>query len=221
MAVARTEEKVKETREAILKVCNRVLLKDGYETVSMKMLAEAAGFTTGKIYSNFTGKPEILSLLGEKYIAIAKLHGEAIFASEELEENETDSLFPFLCSQLISLEAARINPGVYELFRVAYTESEIVPLIVGKIKEEVGSTAVECKTRQATVIVGCYYSALLLVKDMKDGDWKKAMTAVLNGMLGTLGLEGDEKTRFVKKLVGKKNEIHEEAFRMVVEMLNL
>ncbi len=68
MAKMRTPEEEQATKEALFQVSARVFLRDGYEATSMKTLAEEAGCTTGKFYSNFSGKQEILTMLIQKLL---------------------------------------------------------------------------------------------------------------------------------------------------------
>ena len=63
MAKTRTPEQEQATKDALFQISARVFLRDGYAETSMKTLAEEAGCTTGKFYSNFSGKQEILSML--------------------------------------------------------------------------------------------------------------------------------------------------------------
>ena len=66
MAIARTPEEEQVVRDNLIATCAKVFLRDGYSKVTMKSLADEAGCTTGKFYSNFAGKPEILRVLMEK-----------------------------------------------------------------------------------------------------------------------------------------------------------
>ncbi|WP_439816046.1 TetR/AcrR family transcriptional regulator [Zavarzinia sp. CC-PAN008] len=48
-----------ETREAILEAAARVFLEKGFQAASLNEIAEAAGFTKGAVYSNFSGKDDL------------------------------------------------------------------------------------------------------------------------------------------------------------------
>ncbi|WP_156758608.1 TetR/AcrR family transcriptional regulator [Actinokineospora pegani] len=50
-------------REALLRTARQMFLTDGYHATSIARIAEAAGFSTGAVYSNFEGKAEIALLV--------------------------------------------------------------------------------------------------------------------------------------------------------------
>ena len=53
------EERRAQTREALIDAAEKVFARRGYEAGTLDEIAQAAGFTTGAIYSNFTGKEEL------------------------------------------------------------------------------------------------------------------------------------------------------------------
>lgn len=50
-------------REQVLRAARELFLRDGYNATSLATVADAAGFSTGVVYSNFTGKPELALLV--------------------------------------------------------------------------------------------------------------------------------------------------------------
>lgn len=70
-------------RSAVLAAARELILRDGYATTSVRSIASAAGFTTGAIYSNFSGKAEILGILLQE---VWELLGEHV--SHELGRRE-------------------------------------------------------------------------------------------------------------------------------------
>ncbi len=50
-------------REQLLRAARDLFLRDGYRATSLAAVADAAGFSTGVVYSNFTGKPELALLV--------------------------------------------------------------------------------------------------------------------------------------------------------------
>ncbi|OLR92554.1 TetR/AcrR family transcriptional regulator [Actinokineospora bangkokensis] len=50
-------------RETLLRTARQMFLADGYHATSIARIAEAAGFSTGAVYSNFEGKAEIALLV--------------------------------------------------------------------------------------------------------------------------------------------------------------
>lgn len=57
----------REIREEILEAAARVFTRVGYRGASLRDVASEAGFTTGAIYSNFRGKPDVLLTLFERH----------------------------------------------------------------------------------------------------------------------------------------------------------
>jgi AcrR family transcriptional regulator len=54
-------------RAQVLDAAGRVFVRDGYYAASVREIASEAGFTTGAIYSNFRGKPDLLLALFERH----------------------------------------------------------------------------------------------------------------------------------------------------------
>ncbi|MFC0438337.1 TetR/AcrR family transcriptional regulator [Kutzneria buriramensis] len=50
-------------REQVLQAARDLFLREGYRATSLAAVADAAGFSTGVVYSNFTGKPELALLV--------------------------------------------------------------------------------------------------------------------------------------------------------------
>lgn len=55
---SRAESKER-TRSRILEAALPLFLEHGYHACSVELIADAAGFTTGAVYSNFGGKPDL------------------------------------------------------------------------------------------------------------------------------------------------------------------
>lgn len=52
-------ERQAETREKLIAVARDMFISDGYAATSLDKVAEAAGFSKGAVYSNFSGKEEL------------------------------------------------------------------------------------------------------------------------------------------------------------------
>jgi AcrR family transcriptional regulator len=50
-------------RDDVLAAAHQLFLKEGYDRVSVRRIAEAANLTTGAIYSHFAGKADMLGIL--------------------------------------------------------------------------------------------------------------------------------------------------------------
>jgi AcrR family transcriptional regulator len=64
-------------REQVLKAARELFLRDGYRATSLAAVADAAGFSTGVVYSNFSGKPELALLVVQ---GLQAEHTEAVRA---------------------------------------------------------------------------------------------------------------------------------------------
>jgi AcrR family transcriptional regulator len=67
MARLTREQSQQLTREKLLLSASEVVARDGYEGASVERIAEAAGFSKGAFYSNFSSKEDILLQLLERH----------------------------------------------------------------------------------------------------------------------------------------------------------
>jgi AcrR family transcriptional regulator len=58
------------TRSRILDVAETLFLEKGYRAISVQEIASAAGYTTGAIYSSFSGKDELFLAVADRRIAL-------------------------------------------------------------------------------------------------------------------------------------------------------
>src|SRR5215211_7700403 len=61
-------EKQEQTRERLLDAAARVFARRGYGQASVEEIAAEAGFTTGAVYSNFTGKEQLFLALADREV---------------------------------------------------------------------------------------------------------------------------------------------------------
>ncbi|TWP46791.1 TetR/AcrR family transcriptional regulator [Lentzea tibetensis] len=74
------------TRELLSETAQRLFLSDGYHATSLEKIADAAGFSKGAVYSNFSGKDQLClvvldALYAERISAIA-----AVFSTGTLDD---------------------------------------------------------------------------------------------------------------------------------------
>lgn len=63
------KERQAATRERLLEVATKMLFESGYGATSLDRIAEAAGFSKGAVYSNFSGKEElVLEVLDRQFL---------------------------------------------------------------------------------------------------------------------------------------------------------
>jgi AcrR family transcriptional regulator len=61
-------EKQEQTRERLLDAAARVFARRGYQQASVEEVAAEAGFTTGAVYSNFSGKEGLFLALADREV---------------------------------------------------------------------------------------------------------------------------------------------------------
>jgi AcrR family transcriptional regulator len=84
--LTRVERKAR-TRDEILEAALQVFLRDGFHRATLDDIAEAAGYTTGAVYSNFDGKDGLfLALLDAQFAARIVPHVEQFRAASSLDE---------------------------------------------------------------------------------------------------------------------------------------
>ena len=131
MAITRTPEEEQVVRDNLIATCAKVFLRDGYSKVTMKSLADEAGCTTGKFYSNFAGKPEILRVLIEKLTRTA--YRETLNLLSEPGDNQMEKLMLFF---VMEYEICHINEKIRELFHFAYEDSEALAAVADFFKRQ-------------------------------------------------------------------------------------
>jgi AcrR family transcriptional regulator len=78
------------TRERLLGAARRVFARSGFHGASVEEVASEAGFSTGALYSNFTGKEDLFLALMEREInEHAREIAEAVSARESMAERAT------------------------------------------------------------------------------------------------------------------------------------
>ena len=78
------DERKAETRDALLEAAGAVFARRGYQRASVDEVAEEAGYSTGALYSNFSGKEDLFLALLDR-----QLERQARELSEALAERPT------------------------------------------------------------------------------------------------------------------------------------
>src|SRR5918992_2559100 len=82
----RDESKAK-TRALLLEAAARVFARHGFHGASVEEIAEVAGFSTGALYSNFSGKEDLfLALLDEEIAEDVRKYHEIFERARSLDE---------------------------------------------------------------------------------------------------------------------------------------
>ncbi len=146
--LTRDEQRAR-TRAELLAAAGRVFAQHGYHATSVDMVAEAAGFTKGAVYSNFESKEDLFLALFEARVE-ATLGSVQRFMDESAPEDRAaafgspDMEMPtwepdwFLLEAEFELYAAR-NPDVRErLARRQRQTLQVVESTVRRYIEELG-----------------------------------------------------------------------------------
>lgn len=85
-AMTKRQQRQAETKAALLDAAERCFAARGYDAVSVPEIAKEAGFTTGAVYSNFTGKEELFLSLMERAMGGETARREQAVALEDTGE---------------------------------------------------------------------------------------------------------------------------------------
>jgi AcrR family transcriptional regulator len=77
--VLNRRERQEQTRELLLDASAAVFARRGYHEASVEEIASEAGFSTGAVYSNFSGKEELFLALADREVEkqVAEIHAVA------------------------------------------------------------------------------------------------------------------------------------------------
>jgi len=75
-----------QTRAQLLDAAGQVFARRGFHAATVDEVAEAAGYTKGAVYSNFTNKDELFLALLDQRVAAQLQQVEALYAIESSEE---------------------------------------------------------------------------------------------------------------------------------------
>src|SRR3954471_24870815 len=99
------------TRELLLDAAATVFGRRGVHGASVEEIAAEAGFTTGAVYSNFSGKEDLFLALFERHTAEEVRKYDQLFASAQTLEEQARS-------------------GAYEWMRELQREPDYFPLFI-------------------------------------------------------------------------------------------
>lgn len=132
MARTVNPERQKKTRSALFQVAARAFLRDGYAVTGMKALAAEAGCTTGKLYSNYSGKEELLTeLLQALYLGNEE-------AAVRFSNRRKDPFYGVMTFLALIYQGAANYPNLREIYQEGLEEAAGRELTVQKIAELLG-----------------------------------------------------------------------------------
>jgi len=136
------------TRERLLRAARTVFARGGFHGASVEEIASEAGFSTGALYSNFTGKEDLFLVLMEHEIdEYAREISEAVRERSSIAERATggarqwmtmierepDVLLLFMEFWAYGVRDARVRPKVAARF--AQVRERLTALIVDGVRE--------------------------------------------------------------------------------------
>ena len=98
-AMTRADRRAR-TREELVDAAERLFTKNGFHATSVDAVADAAGFTKGAVYSNFTSKEDLFFAVYERRVGRRVEDMEAMFAA-------ADSTYSGLQDLIASLQRTR------------------------------------------------------------------------------------------------------------------
>lgn len=157
-------ERQTQTRARLLEAAQRVFLRDGFHGASLDAIAAEAGYTTGAVYSNFSGKDDLFLAVLDAEARRFPLHTEAMLRAGSIEEGLRAS-----ARELAG--HAREHPGWTALYvefwthasrrpelrrRVAEQHERLLDTVGGLLEEWTARWEVEFKLPAREVVRGVY-----------------------------------------------------------------
>lgn len=219
MANCRTPEQELSAREELLAACTRVFVTEGFEQATMKRLAEEAHCSTGRFYSNFSGKYDILRFLWGKLCPMAQAAVRPL-----LGESESPALSGLLLCGLV-LEAGGLNAPLRELLCCGLSHPDIVqdtvsfaqPILQGKAAG--GQKACEEEQRYRTVLaLGMLHSQLLWQPGFRDNAfWEESW--FYEGLLRLYRTPEADIRALLEAVAERKAAVREAAYQWLIQIL--
>jgi AcrR family transcriptional regulator len=125
MALSALDETLDPTTERLVLAAAEVFAEKGYEGAGVAEIARRAGFTTGAIYSRFSGKAD---LLAEAIEACTQDEFDQLFAEHAFEGRATD-LLAAVGSHLVTREPQPGQALLLEAFAAARRHPEVARLL--------------------------------------------------------------------------------------------
>jgi AcrR family transcriptional regulator len=86
-AVLSRKQRQEQTREQLVAAASRVFARRGYHEATVEEIAAEAGFSTGAVYSNFSGKEELFLALADRQVSQRVGEIEAVADAAEREDD--------------------------------------------------------------------------------------------------------------------------------------
>lgn len=223
MAIARTPEEEQAVKDSLISICAEVFLRDGYSNVTMKSLSEEAGCTTGKFYSNFTGKPEILRILIGKLVRMNYKEAAKLMTPEDAPMMQMIYFF------LLEYEICHVNDKLCELFYYAYEDSACVKDIAEQMKEKLGTLLAESYGTKESDEVLMAKSAMnfnilrsIIVGERNGygfGDEKKQIMTLADTIMASTGIDGKNAAKVRAQIEKQMPAFRDATYNLIIRIL--
>lgn len=145
-------ERQAQTRERLIEVASEAFLEAGYHATSLDAVAERAGFSKGAVYSNFSGKEELVLAVFDRHFLLRLGRLQAALAeADETIEARVEALARWWASMVEDAQwaslifelaaSSRDKPLVHE--QLAVWESGIRAFVEALIQAEVDRFGIE------------------------------------------------------------------------------
>ncbi|MBP5463077.1 MAG: TetR/AcrR family transcriptional regulator [Lachnospiraceae bacterium] len=223
MAIARTPEEEQAVRDSLIAVCAKMFLRDGYSNVTMKSLSEAAGCTTGKFYSNFTGKPEILRILIGKLVRMNYKEAAKLMVPDDVPMMQMIYFF------LLEYEICHVNDKLCELFYYAYEDSDGVRAVAEQMKDELGRLLEESYGKKEADGVLLAKSAMnfnilrsIIVGERSGygfGNEQQQLLTLADTIMASTGITGKDAEKIRTQIEAQFAEFRDATYNLIIQIL--
>ncbi len=173
--VERKAREKQELKQQILDAARELFVRDGYESVSMRKIADKIEYSPATIYTYFQDKDEILDCLCEE--TFAHLHAHKLAAVHEMKGD--------------ALEALKKGMETYIRFGLDHPDHYIVTFI---LKAPLYEKPEHCHTRKAQAGQRCFDDMRNIVRrcikegEIKNADLEETSQALWAGIHGLTAL---------------------------------
>lgn len=222
MSKKKTPEAEAKTKEELLSVAIRVFLRDGYEAASMKAIAKEGDCTTGKLYSNFSKKEDLLLVFTRKAMALN------IEKAKNIMKDGDPEIMVYLIMCALLLETCALNDHFRELYYVGYTSLEVAKNMIYRMMDCVRPMLKQyhIPVNEDDLYANCLMNvgmmrSMIVTKyfDRNLGEDKR-IEYLVRGDLRVFGVPEKDIQEMIEKLNSYKNEIHDEAYAIIIQMLS-
>lgn len=182
--------------DKIIECAKKEFLEKGFESASMRNIAEYAGYTTGMLYGRFSDK-------GELFNAIVKDVADDFLSFFVKAQNDFASLSP---EELHKNMRGYVDKKVEEMLGTVYDNFDVFKLIICKSKgseyEKFVDKLVEIETDNTTRFINELNAAGIKIREVRIDLTHMLATAMFNGMFEVVehDFTREDAVQYVKEL---------------------